>query len=142
MLSQRSSHYWLWFLLFGVVSSIVVWTQHHALDSESTWLLVTGFLGVLLGGMRGRLARPYDLVVGLLFVSIGVLGVLHNFGVNLVAQNATAASAIDQSFILGLSLALPFALIHLLLGLTSLNNGLRTRAATQAVTVQTANAAA
>lgn len=45
MLSQRSTHYWLWFLLFGVVSSIVAVTRQHSLDSESVWLLVTGMLG-------------------------------------------------------------------------------------------------
>lgn len=67
MLSQRSTHYWLWFLLFGVVSSIVAVTRQHSLDSESVWLLVTGMLGILLGGLGGRLARPYDLVVGVVF---------------------------------------------------------------------------
>jgi hypothetical protein len=76
MLAQRGTHYWLWFLLFGVVSSIVAVTRQHVLDTESVWLLVTGMLGILLGGLGGRLARPYDLVVGLFFTGIGILGIL------------------------------------------------------------------
>jgi hypothetical protein len=39
-------------------------------------------------------------------------------------------------------MALPYALIHTLLGLTSLNYGLRARAASPRVTVETASNAA
>lgn len=140
MLSQRSTHYWLWFLLFGVVSSIVAVTRQHALDTESVWLLVTGMLGILLGGLGGRLARPYDLVVGLFFTGIGILGILHNLGVHLVAQNRTTANAIDTTSVLGLSLSLAYALIHLWLGLTSLNSGMATRRLAPTVAVTSASA--
>ena len=142
MLSSRSTHYWLWFLLFGVVSSLTVWSRQHTLDSESVWLLVTGIVGIVVGGLGGRLARPYDLLIGLLFTGVGMLGILHNFGFNLVAERPTAPGLVDTSAILGLSLSLAYALIHTLLGLTSLNSGLRARVATSAVTVETARASA
>lgn len=142
MLSARSTHYWLWFILFGVVASLVAWRTTSKLTSESLWLLVTGLLGVLIGigGLGLRLARPFDLIVGLLFTGIGLLGLLHNLGYNLVPTRAVAPSAVDPSAILGLSLALPYALIHTLLGLTSLNQGLRTRAAGPTIMVGSSGA--
>ena len=144
MLSARSTHYWLWFILFGVVSSLVVWRLHGSLDTESVWLLVTGLLGVLLGvgGLGARLSRPYDLVIGLLFTAIGLLGLLHNLGYNLVPTSSDTASTVAQSAIIGLSLALPYALIHTLLGLTSLNHGLRARAHSPTVMVDASTNAA
>lgn len=144
MLSARSTHYWLWFILFGVISALVVWRTRGTLDTETVWLLVTGFLGVLLGvgGLGLRLARPFDLISGLLFTAVGLLGLLHNLGYNLVPANANAANTIDQSAIIGLSLALPYALIHTLLGLTSLNHGLRARASHPTVMVDASSNAA
>ncbi len=62
---------------------------------------------------------------------------LHAFGLNLVATNGVAPNAIDETAILGLSLSLPYALIHTLLGLTSLSHGLRARVATSRVAVST-----
>ncbi|HKT38659.1 MAG TPA: hypothetical protein VJR48_09830 [Ktedonobacterales bacterium] len=144
MLSARSTHYWLWFLLFGVISSVVVWRTRGMLDTEAIWLLATGFLGVLLGvgGLAARLSRPYDLIIGLLFTAVGLLGLLHNLGYNLVPADASTANTIDQTAIIGLSLALPYALIHTLLGLTSLNHGLRARASSPTVMVEATSHAA
>src|SRR5262249_15972895 len=90
MLSYRSTHYWLWFLLFGLGSACGAWAQHKPLAPESLWLLAAGFGGVLAGSrlFGGGLARPYDLLMGLLFGGVGLLGILHNMGVNLVVQNA------------------------------------------------------
>ena len=48
-----------------------------------------------------------------------------------------APNAIDDTAILGLSLSLPYALIHTVLGLTSLSHGLRARVATSRVAVAT-----
>ena len=77
-------------------------------------------------------------MIGLLFTAVGLLGILHNFGLNLVGQpNGIAPNAIDESAILGLSLSLPYALIHTVLGLTSLSHGLRARVATSRVSVAT-----
>ena len=145
MLSHRSTHYWLWFLLFGLGSAVVAWSQHQQLPSESIWLLVAGLGGVLVGSrlFAGGLARPYDLIMGLLFGGVGLLGILHNMGVNLVIQNATLPKgAIDTTSILGLSLSLPYALIHAVLGLTSLNHGLAAKAATPTVVVGSRSASA
>jgi hypothetical protein len=129
MIGQRSSLYWIWFLLFGVVSSVIALTKGNGLDNETIWLLVSGLLGIVTG-MVLRLSRAYDLVIGLLFAGVGLIGILHNLGVNLVATSDSALSGtIDRSAILGISLALPYALIHTSLGLMSLNQGMRTRAA-------------
>ena len=136
MLSQRNTHYWLWFLLFGVVSALVTISKGEGITAETMWLLIAGFLGLLLGALIPSLARPFDLVIGLLFTGVGLLGILHNFGLNLVATSSgIAPNAIDQTAILGLSLTLPYALIHSVLGLTSLSHGLRMKVARSQVTV-------
>jgi hypothetical protein len=132
MLSQRNTHYWLWFLLFGVVSALVNWSQGNGITTETLWLLITGFLGLVLGLLVPALARPFDLVIGGLFTLVGLLGILHAFGVNLVPSGNVPPNALDTTAILGLSLSLPYALIHTLLGLTSLNHGLRTQVAVSA----------
>ena len=56
MLSQRNTHYWLWFLLFGVVSALVSVSQGTGITTETMWLLITGFLGLLRDHSSG--ARP------------------------------------------------------------------------------------
>jgi len=138
MLSQRNTHYWLWFLLFGVVSALVTISKGEGITTATMWLLIAGFLGLLLGAFIPRLARPYDLLIGLLFTGVGLLGILHNFGLNLVATTTgIAPNVIDETAILGLSLSLPYALIHTVLGLTSLSHGLRARVATSQVAVAT-----
>jgi len=136
MLSQRNTYYWLWFLLFGVVSALVTISKGEGVTTETMWLLIAGFLGLLTGSFIHPLARPFDLAIGLLFTAVGLLGILHNFGMNLVGQpNGIAPSAIDETAILGLSLSLPYALIHTVLGLTSLSHGLRPKVARSQVTV-------
>ena len=132
MLSPRNTHYWLWFLLFGVVSALVNWSQGSGITTETLWLLITGLLGLILGLFVPALARPFDLVIGGLFTLVGLLGILHAFGVNLIPSGSVPPNAIDTTAILGLSLSLPYALIHTLLGLTSLSNGLRTQVAVAA----------
>jgi hypothetical protein len=97
-------------------------------------------LDLLLGTFLPRLARPFDLVIGLLFTVVGLLGILHNLGLNLIASSVIAPNAIDNSAILGLSLSLPYAVIHTLLGLTSLSYALRAQVATSRVAVSTPTA--
>jgi hypothetical protein len=128
MLSHRSAHYWLWFLLFGVVSVVVGVVNGQAIPAESLWLLGTGLLGVAFGAgsFSGRFSRVYDLVIGLLFSVAGMIGVLHNLGVTFLAADAALpGGAADNATLVGLSLSLPYALIHSVLGLTSLNLGMR-----------------
>jgi hypothetical protein len=137
MLSERNTHYWLWFLLFGVVSALVSASQGQGITTETLWLLIAGFIGLILGMFAHGLVRPFDLMIGLLFTIVGLLGSLHAFGLNLVATSGVAPNAIDETAILGLSLSLPYALIHTLLGLTSLSHGLRARVASSRVAVAT-----
>jgi hypothetical protein len=142
MLSQRNTHYWLWFLLFGVVSALVTISQGDGISTETLWLLVAGFLGLLTGSFMHSLVRPYDLAIGLLFTTVGLLGILHNFGMDLVGQpSGLTHNALDGTAILGLSLLLSYSLIHTVLGLTSLSHGLRAKVATSHVTVATPTAA-
>lgn len=129
MLSHRNAHYWLWFLVFGLVSVLVGVASATGLTAESVWLLATGFLGLLFGAGRvsGRLSRPYDLLIGLLFTVIGIIGVLHNLNITLLTPSSTlpGGNGADNASLLGLSLSLPYAMIHTVLGLSSLNIGMR-----------------
>jgi hypothetical protein len=130
MISQRTTHYWLWFILLGVVTGLAYLTGKASLggvpQSEPIWLFATGLLGIVVGSraLAARISRPFDLVVGLLFTLIGLLGVLHNFGISFTGSSAISNVG-DSSAIIGLSLSLPFVLLHTLLGLTSLNQGLK-----------------
>jgi hypothetical protein len=138
MLSHRSAHYWLWFLLFGGVSALVAWYSSQQLTAEAIWLTGAGLVGVILGSRRlGKaLARPYDLVIGLLFTGVGLLGILHNFGVQLISENPSLPhNAVQDAALMGLSLSVPYALIHTALGLTSLNHGLKSQVAVPTVMV-------
>lgn len=140
MLSSRSTHYWLWFLLFGVVSLIIASYNNKGVTSETVIFLITGFLGLITGfGAFGRFARPYDLIVGLLFTVVGVLGIMDGLGLHLIASSGSAAQAtLTGGSILGLFLGLPYALIHTVLGLTSLNHGLKSAPSAAPVAVATA----
>jgi hypothetical protein len=125
-----------------MVSALVSIVHGGGITSETMWLLVAGLLGVLTGSFMPSFVRPHDLVIGLLFIIVGLLGILHNLGLNLVGQpRGLAPNAIDGTAILGLSLCLPYALIHTVLGLTSLSHGLRAKSATSHVTVATPTAA-
>ena len=129
-------------MLFGVVSALVTVSKGEGITTETMWLLIAGYMGLVLGALLPSLARPYDLVIGLLFTAVGLLGILHNFGLNLTGGAGLAPNAIDDTAILGLSLSLPYALIHTVLGLTSLSHGLRARVASSRVAVATPTAVA
>jgi hypothetical protein len=128
MLSHCSTHYWLWFLLFGVVSTVVGLVNRQGITGESLWLLGTGLLGVVFGAgnFAGRFSRAYDLLIGLFFSVIGLIGILHNVGITLSASDAVLPSGTgDTTTLFGLSLGLAYSLIHTVLGLTSLDLGMR-----------------
>ncbi len=129
MISQRSTHYWLWFLLFGLISGLA--QKGGFFSAPEFWVVTaTGLVGVITGagGMATRLSRPYDLAVGIIFTTIGLLGILHDFP-------SLSIGVLSGSTILGLNLALPYAAIHTVLGLTSLNHSFKPVATTPRVTI-------
>jgi hypothetical protein len=123
LMRHRDTHYFLWFIFFGVLSGLIFYVnpkQHPGMsfDPESAWLTVSGLLGILLGARwiaNGKLERWYDLVAGIIFTLAGLIGIAHGFNVNLISSTA----------LLGLSLGVLPSLVHAVLGLTSLNHGLR-----------------
>ena len=129
-MTHRSSHYFVWFLVFGVIAALasLVGSATQQPDAESLWLLGSGLGGLVLGSQRlaqAKLARPYDLLIGILFAGVGVLGILDRFGVHALANVHLGNELVTGAAILGLSLAFFPALIHTVLGLQSLNHGLK-----------------
>lgn len=122
-MSHRNSHYWLWFLLFGVIPFIGAAVHHFPADLSSYtayWLVGTGVLGLVLGSHNlneGKLARPFDVIVGIIFTLAGVIGILAGFGVALGGADTYVHS-------IGLSTSFPWQLIFTFLGLKSLHHGL------------------
>ena len=128
-MKHRNTHYWNWFIFFGLVAGVIFFAHSHTIDSESTWLLVTGLLGLILGANwvnGGKLSRPYDLLIGIIFAAVGVLGVLQAFNVHVIASNTGVfAHYVNSSHIFGLSLDVLPSLVHAALGLSSLNHGIK-----------------
>lgn len=124
MFATRNAQYWLWFLLLGVVSILADIIANQMITGESLWLLLASLAGIIVGAFS-PFSRPYDLTVGLLFITAGIVGILHNFGIALVAEDMNPSQTIAVSAFLGLNLSLPYALIHSLIGLTSLTHGIK-----------------
>lgn len=120
---HRDTHYFLWFIFFGVLAGLIHYVHSAAFDPESAWLTVSGLLGVALGIKwlaHGRLERGYDLIIGLIFTLVGLTGVAVGFAGNI-------AGLTSQTALLGLSLGVLPSLVHAVLGITSLNHGLRNK---------------
>lgn len=116
---HRDTHYFLWFIFFGLLAGLIHYVHTPDFDPESAWLAVSGLLGVALGTKwlaNGRLERGYDLIIGLIFTLAGGLGIAVGFLGNI-------AGLTSQSALLGLSLGVLPALVHAVLGLTSLSHG-------------------
>lgn len=129
-MGHRSTHYFLWFIFFGLVFGIVRFApgaSQHALDAEALWLTITGLLGMIVTAKwlnEGKFARPYDFVVGLILTIVGLIGIAQAFQPALLAGVNAAGSVISSTSILGLLTTMPYALIHVVLGLTSINHGI------------------
>src|SRR5579862_693334 len=131
-MKHRNAHYWNWFVFFGIVyGGIAFFTRAlttnaqtaSVFKSDAIWFLVTGVLGIILGGNwlnSGKLARPYDFIIGAIFALVGLLGILQAFGVHLLS--GLSNSYINSNEILGLSLGVFTSLVHAVLGFTSLNH--------------------
>ena len=122
-LSHRSSHYFIWFLIFGVIPLIEVLRHGYGANAqtyEAFWLLGTGLLGLLVANKNlngGQLAKPYDVLVGLIFTLAGVIGIAADLG----AHTGAVSTTIEH---VGLSLDGLYPLVYTFLGLKSLHHGL------------------
>jgi len=125
-MSHRSTHYWLWFVLFGVIAGGLTYLKAHQLDTESLWLLLSGLLGIVFGAKwlnNGNWSRAYDIIIGIIFALAGIFGLLIFGGIHV----ALPASIYANGALVGLSLGLLPSLIHTWLGLTSLSHGARSK---------------
>jgi len=130
-MKHRSAHYWNWFIFFGLIAGAIAYVGAGgkfvmSVESEPLWLLVTGLLGVIVTANwlnKGQFARPYDLLVGAIFTVVGLIGILLAFKIHVLGNLDT--NLINSSSILGLSLGVLPSLVHAVLGLTSLNHGIK-----------------
>jgi hypothetical protein len=127
---HRDTHYFLWFIFFGVLSGIIHYVnQPGVFDPESTWLTISGLLGVVFGAKwlaGGQLSRWYDLIIGVIFTLAGAIGIAAGFHIYVIS-GSVANGLISKDALLGLSLATLPSLVHAVLGITSLNHVLHQR---------------
>jgi len=135
-MSSRSNHYFLWFIVFGLIAGLVSFLGSglQGIDTEAYWLLGGGVLGMLLSSKRlneGKISRYYDLILGVILLLAGLVGV--GAHISQVSSSITGAlgsvitnpgPSIENAHLLGLSLAIFPAIVHLLLGFTSFRHGL------------------
>jgi hypothetical protein len=127
--SHRGAHYFLTFLIFGLIAGAASLITQGKLDAEAIWLLALGGIGAIVGSSRindGKLARPFDLLAGALLTLAGLLGTLQGFNIHfLPAVQVGAFQALSASALLGIPLNFPFpALVNLFLGVQALRHGL------------------
>lgn len=129
-MGHRSAHYFLWFILFGLIAGAAsLFSKDHSIaSSEAIWLLVSGVLGILVTQKwlnDGKFAQMYDFIIGVIFTLVGLVGVLDAFKIHLLSGVSTPANLVTSTSILGLATTpLLIALVHMVLGLQSLNHGL------------------
>jgi hypothetical protein len=127
VMSHRNAHYWLWFLVFGVVAGLLSYKDTKSLSSESIWLMISGLLGILVAASwlnNGRFAKPYDLLIGIIFAAVGIFGILVQFGLFHLSLSSVPSGLVSNNTLLGLSLSALAPLVHTVLGLNSINHGL------------------
>ena len=131
MVKERNAHYFLWFIFFGIIAGISSYVNSQQISSESIWMFVSGLLGMLVSQnwlAEGKLSRAYDFIVGVIFTLVGLVGVLDAFKIHLLSGVSTPAGLVSSTSILGLAITpLLIALVHMVLGLQSLNHGLRNK---------------
>ncbi len=133
MLLTRSTYYWLWFMIFGVISAAATLLQIHRLGSEDILLLAASFMGIIVGtkSCDQGWVKPYDLSIGIFFFIVGVIGILRAFNISLVNSSSVVPSfLLAPTKLFGLSLLLHPAVLHAALGFLSLRYGLKNPAMT------------
>jgi hypothetical protein len=139
----RNGHYFVWFILFGVIALLVGLLgggfNFAKVDPEAYWLLGVGVIGWLLGSKNlntGSVARYFDYIVGVIFMIAGVIGIVSNYNASLL-NSLKSSSAGGFLFpvvnngvttFLGLSLALLPAIVNLFLGFFSFRHGMENSA--------------
>lgn len=124
-MQHRNSHYWLWFLLFGVIPLLQILFSGGKLGTDATsleayWLVGAGLLGIVFGlnaVSKGNLARPYDVIIGIIFTLAGLVGILHAFKLGVDPLVSFFGN-------IGLMTSFLYALIHTFLGIKSLHHGI------------------
>jgi hypothetical protein len=127
--SHRGAHYFLTFLIFGLIAGAASLVTQRKLDAEAIWLLALGGIGAILGSPRindGKFARPFDIIAGSLLTLAGLLGALQGFNIHFLPQvHVGTFQALSASALLGIPLNFPFpALVNLFLGVQALRHGL------------------
>ena len=134
MVRHRTAHYTLVFLFLGVIAAAGSLFAKQGLSPESIWFLVTGLIGLLVNRInRGALVGPYDLIVGIIFTVVGLVGILLQFKLNLLTSTGLSHTRLvgtttdGHPELAGLDLSFFPALVYAFLGLTSLNHGLKSK---------------
>jgi hypothetical protein len=121
-MKHRTSHYWLWFLVFGAIpfiQTIQAGFPHTVAAYSSYWLIGTGLLGLVLGLKNlneGKLARPFDVIVGIILTVAGIVGIVGYFTSSL----GSVATIVND---IGLSTSGLYPLVFTFLGLKSFHHG-------------------
>jgi hypothetical protein len=129
MTLSRAMHYWLWFTLFGVVSTLASFIQLHHIGTENIWMAGASGAALLAESkpLQSRWAKPADSIFGFTFLTAGLIGILHNLGVELVNTNLPLPiTTVEPSKFIGLSLALTPSLAHTIFGFLSLQYPIKT----------------
>lgn len=132
-MSGRSGHYFTWFLVFGLIAGVVSLIGQRTLSGESIWLVAGGVIGSLLANQRvNDFARYYDIAIGVIFALAGLVGLVYTARSSLLPSSLQDAHLLvgtgQDAVLLGLSLAVFPATIHLILGYTSFRHGARNSA--------------
>jgi hypothetical protein len=127
--SHRGAHYFLTFLIFGVIAGAASLLTQRKLDAEAIWLLALGGIGAIVGSSRingGSLARPFDFLAGTVLTLAGLFGTLQGFNIHFLPDvHAGAFQVVSANALLGIPLNFPFpALVNLFLGVQALRHGL------------------
>jgi len=132
-MSSRSGHYFTWFVVFGLIAGVVSLISQRTLSGESIWLLASGIIGSILAHQSvNNVARYYDMIIGVIFAAAGLIGLVYTAKADLLPSTLRDSQLLvgsgQDAVLLGLSLAVIPATLHLILGYTSFRHGARNTA--------------